>query len=453
MGRYIFPLIFSIGAVLSLRAQWVQVPSGVSDSLTAITAVEGAFYVAGGNGVFLRSFDGGNSFVATPGYGPIFGVHAFGHLTFFDQITGFGAGVGWGGGLQKTTDGGMSWDPPSFNDQSAVTPMVIALNDSDLVLFRSGAAMQFSYNTGQVLFESMIDIYVDIDSICPPSPWCQYETLGDDTLTLQGGSYGWTLTSPDRGNSISSGYFPYTGYVLMTEQIGPDTVFHLSLSGSAQFSLFRSLDRGISWNIGYPVPHYISIYRSGMYWSNANNGSICTSYGRIFITNNAGQSWDSIPTPTTEHLNDIHFTNDQQGWAVGENGTIIATIDGGQTWFLENSGVSEDLTAIASDDQAVIIIGHNGTILRRDLTVAIPEPADADQISITVADPIGKRLLITSDLPIEEVQLLDVTGRLLIDEKAIGSSSHSITAPSSGIFLCLVRSGKGTLIGRRIVVP
>jgi len=160
-----------------------------------------------------------------------------------------------------------------------------------------------------------------------------------------------------------------------------------------------------------------------------------------------------ISTPSTEHLNDIHFINDQQGLAVGENGTILGTNDGGQSWFLENSGVTDHLSAIASDDQAVIIIGHNGTILRRDLTVAVPDVIDAYQISITVVDPIGKRLRISSELPIEIVQLLDVTGRLLIEEKANGTNSYSVSVPAGGIFVCTVRSGDGSQVSQRIFVP
>ncbi|MGO8683096.1 MAG: cadherin-like beta sandwich domain-containing protein, partial [Thermoleophilia bacterium] len=39
--------------------------------------------------------------------------------------------------------------------------------------------------------------------------------------------------------------------------------------------------------------------------------------------------------------------NASDGWAVGDNGTIIATTDGGTTWNVQNSGTTDELTAVA----------------------------------------------------------------------------------------------------------
>ena len=49
-------------------------------------------------------------------------------------------------------------------------------------------------------------------------------------------------------------------------------------------------------------------------------------------------SWTKQTSNTTELLNDIHFVDNMTGWAVGDNGTIVATVDGGANWTVQNSG-------------------------------------------------------------------------------------------------------------------
>lgn len=53
-----------------------------------------------------------------------------------------------------------------------------------------------------------------------------------------------------------------------------------------------------------------------------------------------------IPTSTTEHLNDVDFINPQTGFAVGENGSMVKTIDGGDTWTILNLNTADDLKKV-----------------------------------------------------------------------------------------------------------
>jgi len=51
----------------------------------------------------------------------------------------------------------------------------------------------------------------------------------------------------------------------------------------------------------------------------------------VTFTSNA-QVWNQVTVPTQERLNDIQFVDDQIGFIVGENGTILKTTDGGESW-------------------------------------------------------------------------------------------------------------------------
>ena len=54
----------------------------------------------------------------------------------------------------------------------------------------------------------------------------------------------------------------------------------------------------------------------------------------------------------------------RHGWAVGTNGTIVATADGGAPWSTQNSGTDESLFAVSfTDPDHGWVVGGYGTIL------------------------------------------------------------------------------------------
>ena len=57
-------------------------------------------------------------------------------------------------------------------------------------------------------------------------------------------------------------------------------------------------------------------------------------------------NWTAQNSGVTARLNDVYFADSQTGWAVGDNGTIVNTTDGGQTWLLQSSGTTEILRAV-----------------------------------------------------------------------------------------------------------
>ncbi|MBE9492478.1 MAG: hypothetical protein IMY70_06310, partial [Bacteroidetes bacterium] len=61
-------------------------------------------------------------------------------------------------------------------------------------------------------------------------------------------------------------------------------------------------------------------------------------YGTILYTEDGGESWEIKNSGVTNELESIHMVNSLEGWAVGWNGTIIHTSDGGNTWTLQDCG-------------------------------------------------------------------------------------------------------------------
>lgn len=64
-----------------------------------------------------------------------------------------------------------------------------------------------------------------------------------------------------------------------------------------------------------------------------------------------------------EHLNSIVFSNQNNGFAVGNKGSLVKSTNGGSTWSLMNINTSSNLTDICFPDELIgYIIGHSGVI-------------------------------------------------------------------------------------------
>jgi len=60
--------------------------------------------------------------------------------------------------------------------------------------------------------------------------------------------------------------------------------------------------------------------------------------GIVLSSDDAARSWRQAPTPTGVSLTALRFANAKQGFAVGHGGTVLATVDGGQTWTKKLDG-------------------------------------------------------------------------------------------------------------------
>ncbi|MEZ4806198.1 MAG: YCF48-related protein, partial [Flavobacteriales bacterium] len=382
-----------------LHAQWQSIASGTSDSLTAITWVDGHFMVAGGGLTFLKSTDNGESFAATAGYAPGFSGSPLDHLSFHDAMIGYGTTVWNCCSYQSTVDGGETWQTVWPNDD--FVRMRIALNATDQVIFKSGAGVSFS-TSGQLLFETGFEIYADLDSVCPvpDSGTCTQFITGNDT-SYSTGSYGWTLTSNDRGATIQSGVFPYASYLYSTHAVRGDTIAYVDLNSI----LLISHDKGVTWHRRGTMPIAFSTVIPAFRMLSGAKGAMWGTNGTLNMTADSGATWHPIQTPTSLPMNDILFLDADHVLAVGDQGTILASADGGHTWVIEETGTTARLHALSMSEDAVIAIGNDGTILRRYPAisgfitgvqehgtagvVAYPNPA-ADVLTLrTRTSPIG----------------------------------------------------------------
>jgi photosystem II stability/assembly factor-like uncharacterized protein len=65
-------------------------------------------------------------------------------------------------------------------------------------------------------------------------------------------------------------------------------------------------------------------------------------------------------------LTDIFFKNERDGWAIGEEGTLLQTTNGGSSWSAFNSKIKHKLEKIFFVGKRGWIVGFGGTILVYD---------------------------------------------------------------------------------------
>ena len=97
------------------------------------------------------------------------------------------------------------------------------------------------------------------------------------------------------------------------------------------------------------------------------NTIIAAGGGTIMKSTNSGSDWKIIfsEISATTHIEDLFFLDNSTGWASGENGVILKTTDGGDTWSKQDSKTEVTLKAISFiDDNTGWIVGDEGTIVK-----------------------------------------------------------------------------------------
>jgi len=120
--------------------------------------------------------------------------------------------------------------------------------------------------------------------------------------------------------------------------------------------------------------------------------------GHVLLSDDEGQNWRQVVVPTRAMLTGVSFGDPQHGWAVGHDGVILATADGGATWVHQDA--TKDLETIFldvffSDPQHGLAVGAYGKCL---LTMdggkswqpggAIPDEVHVNQIAPTQTDTV-----------------------------------------------------------------
>ena len=104
-------------------------------------------------------------------------------------------------------------------------------------------------------------------------------------------------------------------------------------------TILRSTNSGFNWeNVSIPDTtfNFYAISQRNSYQMQSGDRFVAVgSGGRIYKSTDIGATWQQKTSGTTSTLRSIYFLTLDSGVAVGDNGTIRITTNGGESWFTD----------------------------------------------------------------------------------------------------------------------
>jgi photosystem II stability/assembly factor-like uncharacterized protein len=155
-------------------------------------------------------------------------------------------------------------------------------------------------------------------------------------VTLSGFAFaqeGWSWVNPlPQGNNLS------------------DIEVTANLSVAVGYGGTIMTNNGSGWEIrdgGFEdVLFSVCIYGNNI-WASGVDGAI------LHCSDGSGTSWESQTSGVDKQLRSVFFMDDQKGWAVGLERTILHTSDGGQNWGVQSSGGNTHLYSVFIINESV----------------------------------------------------------------------------------------------------
>lgn len=85
---------------------------------------------------------------------------------------------------------------------------------------------------------------------------------------------------------------------------------------------------------------------NSVYFTNSNTGWAVGDNGMILHSLDGGVHWIAQDNPLSDRLTSVYFINDSTGWGVGDFDRILYTSDGGINWIFQDSDQTSSLASV-----------------------------------------------------------------------------------------------------------
>jgi photosystem II stability/assembly factor-like uncharacterized protein len=104
-----------------------------------------------------------------------------------------------------------------------------------------------------------------------------------------------------------------------------------------------------------------------VFFTDSETGTAVGLEGTILQTTDGGETWVGQTSGTSSALRDVVFTDTNTGTVVGDDGTVLRTTDGSDTWIQQVIPTSINLHSVSFANENVgTIVGHDGWIFWTD---------------------------------------------------------------------------------------
>ncbi len=180
------------------------------------------------------------------------------------------------------------------------------------------------------------------DQICLPCPPFNCDTVIENGISFINRQQGW----------FCAGCFPVYWQ--------PDTWFT-----KGQGYIAKSNDGGLNWQLLLKdtINDFFDIKILDTLKGFVIGGNDRTMSALVMKTQNGGQSWQPVTIPSqAKYLRSLKFVGNH-AWAVGHNGTIIHSNNGGNTWAVQTSNVNATLYDVDFSDTLHGLVAGDSYVL------------------------------------------------------------------------------------------
>lgn len=162
----------------------------------------------------------------------------------------------------------------------------------------------------------------------------------------------WYVNSSNPSSDLPSNFEARASYTVDASRI----IIAGSIGGEDY--LFQSDDAGINW---YRVGDIQAGTLKAMHMATASVGYAVGEEGLLYKTLDGGQSWRMIPSSVgvVSDLTTVYFKDANNGIVAGDNGQVWLTTNGGISWTASSTVINGDITAIAAFSTTDLIMSVN----------------------------------------------------------------------------------------------
>jgi len=273
-------------------------------------------------------------------------------IQFVNEYTGYIA-VGRNlapGAVYKTVDGGLSWSLVFLTSKPMKSLYFSSANTGTVVGQRTNLRRTYTGGITWYWFAPLIG-YNSINAV---------HFIGDKTGWVAGDS-GYVFRTDDYGAN-------WTNISPNLKDITWSDIYFMNLNtgiaageSNLHSPIMRTTNAGNSW---VEITGFNGSWKR-ISFCNEQTGFIAgtANFTGLFKTTNGGLNW--FVSGNAGEYNDVYCVNEDITYAVGVNGTIHKSTDGGDEWVELNSGINESLYGVYFTNALTgWVCGNNGVILK-----------------------------------------------------------------------------------------
>jgi photosystem II stability/assembly factor-like uncharacterized protein len=351
-------------------ATWSRQRSGTTSALHGVAFVDAnTGYTVGAAGTVLRTANGGSAWARRTSHTTL----DLTGVAFVDRRRGLV--VGEQGLILSTANGGLTWQRRRFRTGAATLNAVArwgtrwawAAGDQNTILRTGNGGLTWRrLKTGLGIDYDVADVAF----ISRSEGWALANYVNDESMA------GVLLHTTNGGSSWRvQGWQP---------DVAVAAFLSLAFDSTGRFGVIVG-DRDDEPDGVTDGPVVLSTTDGGRSWLHASSGSlepatavVVTPRGTTWVAEASGTlSWSDDKCTTWSRsghsigagveLNGIDFVDRSLGWAVGSNGSIARTVDGGASWDAQPSGLQAALRAVSfADAQHGLAVGDHVVMATSD---------------------------------------------------------------------------------------